>query len=165
MRLVRLPYYYLPDGHVNALYLSSIRLLNIVADIHHERPNPDWHHPQVKAFMYYPAFLRWVFDKSKAEKLNRGLPANYTLSSELLDLKSRALRDFVPPTEQEIGEDVVWLCDKWRRRYSPTGKLLPYSYIELTETLYGYSPQQSAVQRIDFSSGRHRDSDSGWYLI
>lgn len=163
MRMVRLPYFYLPDGHVTALYASSYRLLCIINDVHHNRPNVDWDFPQVKPFMYHPAFLRWVFAKSKAERLRRGLPVYVILNDEIMNLKSRPLEEFVPPTEQELAEDVVWLLEKWRRHYSPTGQLLPQSYIELVELYYGYTPQQAAVQRIDTATGRHRDADSGWY--
>ena len=165
MRLVRVPYYYLPDGHLTALYLSSYRLLHIVRDVHHNRPNKDWHHPQVKAFMYHPSFLRWVFTKAKSERLARGIISKAILDDEIIKLKSKPLLEFVPPTEQELAEDIVWLLEKWRRHYSPTGQLLPQSYIELAKALYGYTPHEAALKRIEPSTGRHRDADSGWYYL
>ena len=165
MRLVRLPYYYLPDGHLNALYLSSYRLLHIIRDVHYNRPNVDWDYPQVKAFMYHPSFVRWVFAKSKIERLTRGIISHATLDDEIVKLRSRPLREFIPPSEQELAEDIVWLLEKWRRRYSPTGRHLPQSYIELTEKFYGYTPHEASLQRVEQFAGRHRDADSGWYYL
>ncbi|MAE81344.1 MAG: hypothetical protein CMB80_01320 [Flammeovirgaceae bacterium] len=163
MRLVRVPFIYLPDNHVRALYLSSYRLIKIIHDVHHNIPNADWHHDQVKAFMYYPSFVRWVFDKSKFEFSKRGFRCKIILDDALRSLRSYPLSHFIPPTEQELAEDIVWLLYKWRTRYSPGGQKLPQSYSQLSEKYHGYSAEQAAIERVDQVPGRHRDADRGWY--
>lgn len=163
MRLVRIPYYYLPTVQVTALRLSAIRLLHIVHDIHHSIPNPDWHYYQVKYYMYHPSFLRWVYAKSTTELKARGRQPKKLLEDRFMRLRSRNISEFIPPNDAEIAEDIVWLLEKWKYRYFPGGRSLPLSYVELVKDKYGYNPKQAACERIDEVSGYHRDADREWY--
>lgn len=163
MRLVRVPYIYLPSIQVRCLRLSALRLLAIIHDVHHSIPNVDWYHPQVKYYMYYPSYLRWVYAKSTTELLNRGNKPKRLMEDRFMRLKSRNISDFIPPTDAEIAEDVVWLLEKWKWQYFPGGIPLPINYVELAKEVYGYTPKQAAYQRIDEVSRHHRDADRGWY--
>lgn len=165
MRFVRVPYVYLPDVQVRMLYSFSNMLLKVIHDVHHDIPNEKWRLPYVKAFMYHPSFIRWVFVKSKKEMIRRGVDAKISLSDAVIQLKSKPLAEFVPATEADLAQDVVWLLDNWKGYRSPGGSNLPWSYVELTKEHYGYTPQQAALERVDQVSGRHRDSDSDWYYL
>lgn len=158
-----MPYVYLPTTQVRMLRLSSLRLLAIIHDVHHDIPNVDWHFPQVKFYMYYPSYLRWVYAKSTTELAARGVKVRKLMEDRFMRLRSRNISDFIPPTDAEIAEDVVWLLEKWKWKYFPGGKSLPINYIELAKEVYGYTPKQAAYQRIDEVSGHHRDADRGWY--
>lgn len=163
MRLVRVPYFYLPNLHVVPLHASAYRLLLIIHDIHHGIPNKDWDYPQVKAFMYHPSFLRWVFLKARCEMLARKMNPKVLLPKRLIGLKSRSLSDFIPPTDTELAEDVVWLLLRWQTRLRPGGKKLPQSYVDLALNSYGDCVRKASHERVDENSGHHRDYDREWY--
>jgi hypothetical protein len=148
-----------------ALRVSCLRLLAIIHDVHHDIPNKDWHHPQVKFYMYYPSFLRWVYVKSTEEMKRRDLKPKDLLQDKFIALRSRNISDFIPPNDAEIAEDVVWLLEKWKWKYFPGGTPLPISYIELVKELYGYNPKQESSKRVDQVSGHHRDADREWYHL
>lgn len=164
MRMLRVPYVYLPHRHLFGLRVMSVKLLNIIHDIHHDTPNEEWDDPQVAVYMYHPSFLRWVYAKASTELARRSYPVR-KLENRLIQLRSRPLVEWLPPTEDEIAEDIAWLIQQWKYRLLPGGEKLPLNYIELVEKKYGYSPEQASRERVDWLSGRHRDSDSGWYYL
>lgn len=163
MRFVRVPYFYLPDAHVMKHYTLSHMLLNVIHDIHNEIPNEKWYLDHVKAFMYHPSFIRWVFVKSKAELVKRGVNARLSLSEGVIRLKSRPLAEFIPPTPADLAADVVWLLGEWKYRLLPGGINLPMSYVELARQHYGYTPEQAARERVDQVPGSPCDADRDWY--
>lgn len=163
MRLIRVPYIYLPTAQVTKLIIDSILFLGIISDVHNGISNSGWCRPEIKNYMYHSSFLRWVFLKASAELAKRGRPIRRKLDNRLLCLQSRKLSEFVPPTDAEIAEDVVWLLEQWKYRYLPGGRHLPFSYIELAQSFYDYSPQQAAYERIEQISGHSRDADREWY--
>jgi len=165
MRFIRVPYIYLPTSQIASLYSYSYGLLKIIHDVHHEIPNDKWRLPYVKAFMYHASFVRWVFVKSKKELVKRGTEAKVELSEAIIRLKSKPLSEFVPPTDADIAEDIVWLLESWKTRYCQGGIHLPMSYVELAKNHYGYSPQGAANERIEHFSGSHRDADREWYHL
>ena len=163
MRYVRIPYCYMTDFYVVMACVRSVWLLDIIYDVHHDIPNVKWHLPYVKAFMYHPSFLRWCHVKSAAEcdarKINHP-----NLKEKHINMLSRPLSEFVPPTDAEIAEDVVWLLQQWAAKPHKGGQKLPYSYVELAIQHYGYHPEPAAEARIAQSAGGHRDADRDWYL-
>ena len=163
MRYVRVPYYYLPDTQVRKIASLSHWLLGVVHDVHHDIPNEKWDNPYVKSFMYHPSFLRWCFVKSSKELRKRNLELSIELAPEVIQLRSRPLSEFIPPTDRDLADDVVWLLDSWTRTKNVGGELLPRSYVELAARYHDYTPQQAANQRVAWAAGGHRDSDRDWY--
>lgn len=138
-------------------------LLNVIHDVHNGIPNQHWHLPYVKSFMYHPSFIRWVFVRAKAEEEKRGNKPKLFLRKEIIFLRSNPLSDFLPPTDADIAEDVVWLLDNWKLKVKTGGVKLPQSYVELARTFYGYIPEQASCERVEYLPGGHRDADRGWY--
>ena len=164
MRMLRVPYIYLPHKHLFGLRVMSVKLLKIIHDVHHDIPNHEWFEPHVPVYMYHPSFLRWVYAKVTTELARRGYSVR-KLDDKLIQLKSRPLSEWLPPTEDEIAEDVAWLLQQWKHKLLPGGERLPRSYVELAERIYGHTPEQEACARVADSSGRHRDADFGWYYL
>ena len=164
MRFVRVPYFYLPDTQVRQLYILSNMLLGVIHDVHHDVPNEKWMLPYVKAFMYHPSFIRWVFVKAKKELIQRKFNCNLNLPESVIQLQSRPLAEFVPPTNADLAADVVWLLGTWKTKLFPGGINLPMSYVELAKQHYGYTPQEAARERVDQVPGRSCDADREWFV-
>jgi len=164
VRFVRVPYVYLATRQLLSFRLMTIRLLGIIHDVHNDIPNPDWDDPLVPVYMYHPSFLKWSHAKATSELLRRGYKPG-KLADRLVQVKSRPLAEWLPPTDDEIAEDLAWLIQQWKQRLLPGGEKIPASYIDLLKEKYGYGPEQAACERVDWLSGRHRDSDSGWYHL
>lgn len=163
MRIVTIPYFYLPSRQLITIRLSCIRLLGIIHDIHHDIPNKDWNLKFLDVYLYHPSFLRWAYVKSRNELARRTNCKSSKLDLRFVKLRSRKLSDFVPPNDRDLAEDVVWLLKSWQKYYDKTGAKIPKNYIEVMQKHYDYEPKEEASKRIDELSGRHRDADRGWY--
>lgn len=168
MRYLRIPYYYLPT-YLLLKHLNFSRIaLNVIHDIHHDIPNKKWWIKSARAYMYYPIFLCWVHAKARRELRRRKtkpsvttLVENHDLRPEILKLRTKPLSDFIPPKDDDLAADVVWLLDY---KYTKEGMNLPYSYLELARQYYGDEVDERSHQGIDYAQGSHRDADRGWYL-
>lgn len=145
-----------------AIRLTSITLIEIIYRIHNDLPAKNWHIDPVSHFMYHPSFLRWVHAKSTTELKRRGKQTRM-LDSKFATLRSRPLSELVPPDDDGIADDVCWVMQHWEPELFDGGQKIPESYLDPVRKKYAYKPKEAALERIDFISGRHRDSDRGWY--
>jgi hypothetical protein len=120
--------------------------------------------PEVKAYLYHPLFMVWVYKKAFNELVERSWKPKVILSDEILTMKSKSIEGLLPPSDADLAEDVVWCLETWRQGASVGGQKLPKNYVELAERYYGYTPQEQAVERVEQSEGRHRDADREWYF-
>ena len=165
MRVFRIPYVYIGTQQLKGMHYKLHAKLNIIRDIHLGIPNLFHDDKCVRHYQYYPSFLRWSHDKAVAELLARGEKHHSPLSDDICNLKSRSLDYFLPPTDMEIAEDVVYLVERWKYGRYPGGQKLPWSYLQLAQNVYGYSPKESALEGIGELSGHHYHNDAGWYHV
>lgn len=164
MRFVRIPFYYLPNFHLKALIISSVRTLNIIHDIHNDIPNRHHYIDIIRFYQYHPSFIRWVHAKTFTELLKRGECKKRTLLPEkIVKLKSKKLIDIVPPNEEAIAEDIAWCFQQWAPRFTPGGQPVPSSYLEIARRHYDIEITEANNKRIDEVSGVTIDSEQGWY--
>ena len=166
-RLYRIPYCYLTDFEVKAIYITAETNLDVVYNIHNDIPDERHRLTFARAYQYHPSFLVWLFDKSHQEMKKRNLPPiRMDLHPRFRSLKSKPLSDFVPPTPEAIADDVVYslemyqlIPEYWKKNFTP----FPYSYIELAEKVHGYHPKEESHPRIGPVSGPSYHADAGWY--
>jgi len=166
MRFLRIPYIYLSTKPLSFVHGKTHGVLKVIHDIHHNIPNPGHIDPSVRHFLYYADFVKWVHDKSADEIAKRGINHQSPLSEGIRNLRSRSLGYFLPPTDKEIADDVVYLLELWKLgKFDQSGQKLPWSYVELANRIYGYNPDKAALPGIGDVSGHHYHSDAGWYQI
>lgn len=168
MRLFRIPYHYLTVNCLVVMRQKAIGILEKIYNIHHDVPEPEWHRPEVKLYMYYPVFLKWVVAKASTEIARRSKKHRLQRLYHLETLKSRKLESFLPPTERDIADDVVYLITRlWSTRFygsaDKTCKPLPSSYIEIASKYYAIKIREGDCQRIDDVSGIVYHGESEWY--
>jgi hypothetical protein len=140
-------------------------MLKTIHSIHNDIPH-EWHrNPTARHYQYYPSFLIWVHDKSYAELQSRKLVNVHSIGDELRTLRSRSIASFLPPSDIEIADDVVYLLDTWKDGRPDGGNPIPYSYLELAQQIYGYNANKASLEGVGEIPGPHRDSDGGWYHI
>lgn len=165
-RYLRLPFKYLDMPLLNDISKNTWTCLKSLYNIHNNQPATHWWIPGVKMFLYHPSFARWMYEKLRVELLVRGkhIPK---LDEKFKTLKSRSLAEFVPPTDTEIAEDVVWLCEYWRFRKNQNEfgrEKLPSSYLDLARKLYGYEIKGQIGSGIELVPGFSCYLDRGWYF-
>ena len=166
MRIIRIPYIYLSDRQLKGINIYSFQSLKIIYDIHHDIPNMYHSQLMARAYQYYPGFLVWAHITASIELLKRKCHVWKDLPSKFYQLKTRDISAFLPPNDNEISKDVVFLLEQWKAPwYHHGGIKLPLSYIKLAQRLHGYSPEQSSLQRVDTIPGVDYNSDRGWYRI
>jgi len=162
---MRIPHYYIPSSLLLRVHAYTHFLLPIIRDIHLDIANQCHWNRNVRHYQYYPSFLIWVHDKAVTELTSRGVNHKSPLDETIRKLKSRSLSYFLPPTANEIAEDVVYMLEHCKKHFSESGRKLPLSYLTLARDTYGYSPNETSLQRVEQVSGHHYHNDSGWYYI
>ncbi len=118
--------------------------------------------------MYYPVFLFWVHVKAQRALLSRkpnhaptqSRASKRRLKKGVMGLRTKPLSHFIPPKDDDLAADVVWLLDYDGNK---EGMNLPYSYLELAKQYYGNEVNERTHQGIGHAQGAHRDADRGWY--
>lgn len=176
-RFLRVPYFYLTCLECSNIRFSAMKISDMIGRIHHGIPlsrYPD----DVIAYMNHISFVRWTFDKSHAEIIKRGIGHQRDgwfkeRINKVRALKSLGIEDFLPPTEENIAEDLIWLLEKYAERKSAPDKVLsldvggtpfPRSYLNLIKKFYKYDVPKDSLCRIDFNSTRSYESDIDWYF-
>ena len=159
---MRIPYRYLGDGQLWWMHRYTYIMLKTIHHIHNDIPH-EWHrNPTARHYQYHPSFLVWVHGKSSAELQLRG-SNTIDMKPEFRALRSRSIEEFLPPSDIEIADDVVYLLDTWKDGWPDGGNRLPYSYLELAQQIYGYNANKASLEGVGEIPGPHRHSDDGWY--
>lgn len=169
MRYIRIPYRYLSDFDLESTYAYSGFLLRLIRDLHHDIPNEKMMkpavRPHVEAYMYHASFIRWIFVRSYDEQIRRNRYLPFDIGEDIINLRSRSISDFLPPKDNDIADDVVYLFQQWSEYERYGGEPIPRSYLDLAKAFHGYDPPERTCERIDDLSGRHYKDDTGWYRI
>jgi hypothetical protein len=168
-RMYRIPYCYLTNFEVWSINIYAWLYLETIRDIHNDIPNPFHRRSAVRTYQYYPSFLRWCFWKSVAEIERRGIAEiNVALDASVTNLKSRRLADFIPPDDEGIAADVVFMMkanELQPENMRSVAAKLPVSYLNLAESIYGYTTDETHQSRICELSQAPIDFDADWYRV